>query len=621
MSGNRIDRTVEIVRAVMNDTLRKNESVCHTVIDFSNDAYVNPPILNKQQLSRFRLPVPMGLTELNKALELLYQQLVGIQSSQDIDIYVILISDGHPTSSIEAEVEKIWNLMQYQNAQKYAVAIYNDTLSEIFTTVLGTSYRYDEIKKDTDYYYIAQNLWGWIKGIEIPDKGNDKQLLETAWINTSIVAYSGDKSYAFVSYAHADKREVLPIISHVIHSGYRIWYDDGIDPGTDWDDNIARHVQECSFFIAFISRNYIESDNCRDELNFARDLKKERLLIYLEDVELPIGMAMRLNRLQAIYWYTYKDKQQLYEKLFGTSHFELCKKIAEDDQDSKRINSLERVSSSVYPTETVIDEKNLWLKEMSDTAVALGSDVENNKLVSIDLCTTRSIAIYGKKGFGKSNLLSVLLEGAMQVPNVRFVLWDDGRNTLLQNEVVAKMVNSNENDIHFIHSEEEFVEYLEKNGYYHFPTRRRSLFILDDDSDADDQPPLLARTLLTENPFTIFIIHNRMFYRNDSQKELPLLQKLAPYIIDERFENKLFIFSDVQNILDVEMRKEFNNYIEHAFLLDDITRFVNGKGQNSIFGYLDIRELMEKYQSGTTQLGEGYHYDYEADEVKKVKFF
>ena len=41
----------------------------------------------------------------------------------------------------------------------------------------------------------------------------------------------------------------------------------------------------------------------------------------------------------------------------------------------------------------------------------------------------------------------------------------------------------------------------------------------------------------------------------------------------------------------------------------------------SIFGYLDPRELKEKYGSGTTKLGEGYHYDYEADDVKKVKFY
>ena len=43
----------------------------------------------------------------------------------------------------------------------------------------------------------------------------------------------------------------------------------------------------------------MKSDNCKDELNFARDLQKERLLVYLENVKLPLGMAMRLNRLQA----------------------------------------------------------------------------------------------------------------------------------------------------------------------------------------------------------------------------------------------------------------------------------------------------------------------------------
>lgn len=133
-----------------------------------------------------------------------------------------------------------------------------------------------------------------------------------------IAPYKGNESYIFVSYSHKDKNQVLEVIDKLIKEGHRIWYDEGIDPGTEWDENIANHIENCDGFIAFISTNYINSDNCKDELNFARDLEKDRLLVYLEDVKLPAGMAMRLNRLQAIHSYTYSVGHDFFEKLKET---------------------------------------------------------------------------------------------------------------------------------------------------------------------------------------------------------------------------------------------------------------------------------------------------------------
>ena len=149
--------------------------------------------------------------------------------------------------------------------------------------------------------------------------------------------YEGNEPYIFVSYAHRDMDRILPIITRMADVGLRIWYDEGIDPGTDWDSNIAKHIEGCTSFVAFISASYLASDNCKDELNFARDLQKERLLIYLEDTNLPPGMAMRLNRLQAIYQYTYKDRNDFYEKLFAAPQFTDCRitvapKHSEPDQ-------------------------------------------------------------------------------------------------------------------------------------------------------------------------------------------------------------------------------------------------------------------------------------------------
>ena len=131
--------------------------------------------------------------------------------------------------------------------------------------------------------------------------------------------YKGEKSYLFISYSHRDTELVYPIIRHMQGLGLRVWFDEGIVPGKEWDDYVAERVLECDAMIAFISPNYLKSSNCRDELNYARDKEKDRLLIYLENVKLTPGMAMRMNRIQAIHQYTYSKQSLFYEKLMECS--------------------------------------------------------------------------------------------------------------------------------------------------------------------------------------------------------------------------------------------------------------------------------------------------------------
>lgn len=136
--------------------------------------------------------------------------------------------------------------------------------------------------------------------------------------------YMGQEKYIFISYSHRDSAQVYPIIGELNRRGYRVWYDSGIDPGTEWDENIAQHINACGYFIAFMSGNYLGSNNCKDELNYARDLEKERLLVYLEDVQLPSGMAMRVNRLQSIFKYVYTDEADFYSKLCTARGIDVC---------------------------------------------------------------------------------------------------------------------------------------------------------------------------------------------------------------------------------------------------------------------------------------------------------
>ena len=55
--------------------------------------------------------------------------------------------------------------------------------------------------------------------------------------------YEGDKPYIFISYAHADDDAVLPIVSDMHRRGYNIWYDEGIEVGSEWQERRLHNTE------------------------------------------------------------------------------------------------------------------------------------------------------------------------------------------------------------------------------------------------------------------------------------------------------------------------------------------------------------------------------------------
>lgn len=150
--------------------------------------------------------------------------------------------------------------------------------------------------------------------------------------DSSLAPYQGSEPYIFLSYSHRDAEPAAEIIRGMNADGFHIWYDEGLVPGKEWDENIARAIVKCSYFIALMSRNYLASANCRDELNFARDKKLPILLLYLEDVELPAGMEMRLGRMLAIHTHKFLRKEALFAKIRAADGISLCREIPEGEE-------------------------------------------------------------------------------------------------------------------------------------------------------------------------------------------------------------------------------------------------------------------------------------------------
>lgn len=167
------------------------------------------------------------------------------------------------------------------------------------------------------------------------------------------------EKYIFISYAHKDSDTVVPIIK-ALSEKYNIWYDDGIEAGSEWPEYIADKLSESDTVIAFVTKNALKSHNCKREINFALDENKDMIIVYLEEVELTRGMKMQLGMLQAVYYNRYSTIEQFIDKLSSSEFITDCLKNTkktinpveleedEDEQEDDYIFSTEPTQGLVF---------------------------------------------------------------------------------------------------------------------------------------------------------------------------------------------------------------------------------------------------------------------------------
>jgi len=113
-------------------------------------------------------------------------------------------------------------------------------------------------------------------------------------------AYKGDEPYIFVSYSHKDARAVFPELTKLRNQGFNIWFDEGIEPGAEWREEIGTAILNARVFLYFVSEASVQSENCRKEVGLADKQKIPTIAIHLEETNLPAGLALTLSDRQAI---------------------------------------------------------------------------------------------------------------------------------------------------------------------------------------------------------------------------------------------------------------------------------------------------------------------------------
>lgn len=277
------------------------------------------------------------------------------------------------------------------------------------------------------------------------------------------------------------------------------------------------------------------------------------------------------------------------------------------------------------------------------SSVSVGLDYTDCKPVSVDFTSTKCIAIYGKKGFGKTNLLKILLKGFIDNPLYNFVFFDDGREQLVkglsdQVSQIRQEYISGHKETKLTYKEKPgptaakdqtakevvsklspmqlFVKLIHEQYMDLTQVRRMSNPVLAEIFGTGIILPSQAATVDKRN--TVFVLQSKFLYVNSTASK-DFMEVILPSLVARADEmNWVFIFTDVKSISDSETRDNFHTTIGTAFLLDSIAEFVSERGSKSIFGAMDVKSLQEEY--APCEEGDGYYYSIDKDDLKKLKF-
>ncbi len=227
----------------------------------------------------------------------------------------------------------------------------------------------------------------------------------------------------------------------------------------------------------------------------------------------------------------------------------------------------------------------------------VGLDYYDHLPVTLNMHEAHAIAIYGKKKFGKTNLLTLLIQFIRKNhPEYRIVFCDDGRRQL------ADLYEQSPKNCVYLTTLEEVYDYLDKNGYA-----------------AKMERGIINKEFVPQNtPGTVFVLQSKLLFQSSGAQ---LLKNVFPKMTAVAEEKKYwFIYSDVRKISnnDRDTESSLNNSISVAFLLDNIAEFISDRGSRSVFGEMDPKELKNEY--ARCEIGDGFYFDIEADELKKMKF-
>jgi hypothetical protein len=107
--------------------------------------------------------------------------------------------------------------------------------------------------------------------------------------------------YVFVCYAHDERDIVLEQIAWLRGQGFQIWFDEAIEVGSRWSEDLARAVDGCAVFLYFLSPRSTSSRYCLDEVHFALECGRPIVPVEIAPVALTPGLKLSIGGTHRIF--------------------------------------------------------------------------------------------------------------------------------------------------------------------------------------------------------------------------------------------------------------------------------------------------------------------------------
>ena len=112
-----------------------------------------------------------------------------------------------------------------------------------------------------------------------------------------------DGPYVFVCYAHDEREIVLEQIAWLRAEGFTIWFDEAIEAGSRWSEDLARAVDGCAAFLYFLSPRSASSRHCLDEVHFALECGRPIVPVDIAPVTLTPGLRLSIGGTHRLFMY------------------------------------------------------------------------------------------------------------------------------------------------------------------------------------------------------------------------------------------------------------------------------------------------------------------------------
>ena len=119
--------------------------------------------------------------------------------------------------------------------------------------------------------------------------------------NTTTPTSAAARPYVFVCYAHDQRDLVVREIEWLRSQGFEVWFDEAIEAGQRWSEDLAIAIEGCAALLLFMSPRSMSSRYCLDEIHFALECGRPIVPVEIEAVELTPGLRLSLGGTHRIF--------------------------------------------------------------------------------------------------------------------------------------------------------------------------------------------------------------------------------------------------------------------------------------------------------------------------------